>query len=138
MTSADGLASVERCKTSGRSRFATLQVSRGNEHCMKRKPIHPMSLEELEKLSTKQLLARLRQLHQCEESALLSDRDDASNASGTILFKDTPEWKTAYEQVKEVLSLLEHVPKGAELAKKRHRRALLDRTAERRTGRRKL
>ena len=46
---------------------------------MRRKPIPPMSLEELEKLSTKQLLARLRHLHECEESALLSDRDDASN-----------------------------------------------------------
>src|SRR5215510_9592881 len=86
---------------------------------MKRKPIHPMSLEELEKLSTKQLLARLRQLHQCEESALLSDRDDASNASGTIMFKDTPEWKAAYKQVKGTLSVREQVPKGAELAEKR-------------------
>jgi|SRR5262245_798622 len=105
---------------------------------MKRKPIHPMSLEELEKLSTKQLLARLRQLHQCEESALLSDRDDASNASGTILFKDTPEWKAAYERIKGVLSLREHVPKGAELDKRRKRRALLNRTIERRAGRRRL
>jgi hypothetical protein len=105
---------------------------------MKRRPVHPMSLEELEKLSTKQLLARLRQLHQCEESALLSDRDDASDASGIILFKDTPEWKAAYEQVKGGLSLREHVPKGAELVKKRHRRALLNSATERRTGKRKL
>ena len=105
---------------------------------MRRKPIPPMSLGELENMSTEQLLARLRQLHQCEESALLSDRDDASNVSGTILFKDTTEWKAAYEQVKGELSLREHVPKGAELVKKRHRRALLNRTTERRTGRRKL
>ena len=105
---------------------------------MRRKPIPPMSLEELEKLSTKQLLARLRHLHECEESALLSDHDDAINTSGTILFKDAPEWKFAYEQVKGELSLREHVPKGAELVKKRHRRALLNRTTERRTGRRKL
>jgi hypothetical protein len=104
---------------------------------MKRKPIHPLSIEELEKMSTKQLLARLRLLHQCEESALLSDRDDASNTSETILFKDTPEWTAAYEQVKRMLSLREHVPKGAELAKRRHRRALLSRTIERRAGRRK-
>src|SRR5262245_16918448 len=105
---------------------------------MSRKPIPPISLEELENLSTKQLLARLRQLHQCEESALHSDRDDASNASGTILFKDTSEWKAAYEQVKGKLSLREHVPNGAELAKKRKRRAFLSRTTERRAGRRKL
>lgn len=97
-----------------------------------------MSLEELKKSSTKQLLARLRRLHQFEESVLLSDQDDASKTSEAILFKDTPEWKTAYEQIKGILSLREHVPKGAELAKKRHRRALLNRTVESRTGRRKL
>src|SRR5262245_13216692 len=105
---------------------------------MRRKPIPPLSLEEIEKLSTKQLLVRLRQLHQCEESAWLSDGDDASNASGTILFKDTPEWKAAYEQVKGTLSVREHVPKGTELAVKRHERALLGRTIERGAGRRKL
>ena len=105
---------------------------------MKRKPIHPMSLEELEDLSTKQLLVRLRRLHQCEESALLSGQDGASGASGIILFKDTPEWKAAYEQVKGEMSRGEHVPRGAELIKKRHRRALLNRTIERRTGMRKL
>jgi hypothetical protein len=105
---------------------------------MRRKPIPPMSLEELEKLSTKQLLARLRCLRQCEESSSLSDRDDADSASGAILFKDTNAWRAAYEQVKGVLSLREHVPKGAELAKKRNRRALLSRTIERSTGRRRL
>src|SRR5262249_8347189 len=104
---------------------------------MRRKPIFPMSLEALEKLSTKQLLARLRHLHECEGSVLLSDRDDVSNTSEAILFKDTIEWKTAYEQVKGILSLREHVPKDAELAKKRRARALLSLTIERRVGRRK-
>lgn len=97
-----------------------------------------MSIEELEKLSTKQLLARLMRLQQCEESALHSDYDYASNAPDAILFKDTSEWKAAYEQIKGALSLREHVPKGAELAKKRHTRALLNRTVERSTRRRKL
>ena len=105
---------------------------------MRRKPITRLSLEELEKLSTRQLIARLRQLHQCEESVLLSDLDDASNACGTILFKDMPEWKAAYEQVKGALSVREHAPKGAELDKRRKRRALLNRTIERRAGRRRL
>lgn len=105
---------------------------------MRRKPILPMSREELEKLSTKQLLARLRHLHECEESVLFSDRDDAINTSGTILFKDTPEWKFAYELVKGSLSLREHVPKGAELAENRLRRARLNRTLERRTRGRRL
>ena len=105
---------------------------------MSRNPIHPISIEELEKLSTKQLLSRLRRLHQCEESVLLSDHDDVSYTSDAMQFKNTPEWKDAYENVKGLLSLREHVPKGAELVKKRHRRALLNRTTERRTGRRKL
>lgn len=105
---------------------------------MRRKRVTSMSSEELEKLSTKQLLARLRRLHQCEESASLSDWDDADSASEAILFKDTSEWKAAYEQVKRALSQREHVPKGAELVMKRHRRALLNRTIERRTGRLKL
>jgi hypothetical protein len=74
-----------------------------------------MSLEELEKLSTKQLLARLRHLHECEESALLSDRDDASNLSGTILFKDTTEWKAAYEQVSSEAKVLRYYIVGADL-----------------------
>ncbi len=104
---------------------------------MRRKPIPPMSLEELEKLSTKQLLARLRHLHQCEESALRSDQDDVSDTSEAILFKDSSEWEAAYEQVKEILSLREHVPKGAELAKKRQMRALLARTIEKSARRRK-
>jgi hypothetical protein len=105
---------------------------------MKPKFVSLMSIEELEKLSTKQLLARLKCLHQCAESALHSDHDDASNISNAILFKDTNEWKAAYEQVKGALSQREHVPKGAELAKKRKMRAILSRTIERRAGRRKL
>jgi len=105
---------------------------------MKRQPLHPISLEELENLSTKQLLARLKRLRQCAESASFSDEDDISNTSEAIQFKDTPEWKDAYEQLKRVLTFREHVPKGAELAKKRHRQARLNRTAERRAWRRKL
>ena len=104
---------------------------------MRCEPIPPMPLKELERLSTRQLLARLKRLRQCEESVLLSDRDDASNTSATILFKDTPEWHVAYEQVKGVLSLREHVPKGDELVKKRKRRVLLNRTVARKAGRRK-
>src|SRR5262245_43439847 len=105
---------------------------------MKRKAIHSMPIEELEKLSTKRLLARLKSLQQCEESASRSDRDDLNIISDAILFKDTPEWKAAYEQLKGVLSQREHVPKGAELARKRHERALLSQTIERKAGRQKL
>src|SRR4030095_13126723 len=77
---------------------------------MRRRPIFPRSLVELEALSTKQLLGRLRQLHQCEESLALSDRDVADD-SGRIEFKQSPEWISAFRDVKQVLSRREHVPK---------------------------
>jgi hypothetical protein len=81
---------------------------------MKRKPVFPMPLVELETLSTKQLLARLRRLHECEESLALSDRDVASD-SGCIEFKQSAEWISAFRDVKQVLSRREHVPKRSEL-----------------------
>jgi hypothetical protein len=81
---------------------------------MRRRPIFPKSLLELEALSTKQLLGRLKQLHQCEESLALSDRDVADD-SGRIEFKQSPEWISAFRDVKRVLSRREHVPKNLEL-----------------------
>jgi hypothetical protein len=77
---------------------------------MKRKPIFPKSLAELEALSTQQLLGRLKQLHQCEESLALSDRDSADD-SGRIEFKQSSEWISAFHDVKQVLSRREHIPK---------------------------
>jgi hypothetical protein len=76
---------------------------------MRRRPIFPKSLAELEALSTNQLLGRLKQLHQCEESLALSDRDVADD-SGRIEFKQSPEWISAFRDVKQVLSRREHVP----------------------------
>lgn len=77
---------------------------------MKRRPIFPKTLIELEALSTKQLLGRLRQLHLCEESLAQSDRDTPAEA-GCIEFKQSPEWLSAFHDVKQVLSRREHVPK---------------------------
>jgi hypothetical protein len=77
---------------------------------MKRRPIFPKSPIGLEALSTKQLLGRLKQLHQCEESLALSDRDVADD-SGRIEFKQSPEWISAFRDVKQVLSRREHVPR---------------------------
>jgi hypothetical protein len=77
---------------------------------MKRKPIFPIPRIELEPLSTNQLLARLKQLHQCEESLAPSDRDVA-NDSGCIEFKQSQEWILAFQDVKQVLSRREHIPK---------------------------
>jgi hypothetical protein len=81
---------------------------------MRRKPIFPISLIELEALSIKQLLGRLRRLHECEVSLALSDRDVADD-SGRIEFKQSTEWVLAFRDVKQVLSRREHVPKKYEL-----------------------
>ncbi len=85
---------------------------------MKRKKIFPMAPTDLEALSTKQLLARLTYLHQCEESLALSDRDANSHqASGAIEFKDSPKWATEFKKLKDVLAQREHVVKTKALTK---------------------
>jgi hypothetical protein len=78
---------------------------------MKRKPIFPISLLELEALSTRQLLGRLRRLRECEESLILSDRNVAEE-TGCIEFKQSPEWLLAFRDVKLALSRREHVHKN--------------------------
>ena len=91
---------------------------------MKRKNIFPMTVVDLEALSTKQLIGRLQCLHHCEESLALSDRDpETYRSSGAIEFKDSPQWVAELKKLKEVLARREHVPKGAELAEVRRQRA---------------
>ena len=102
---------------------------------MRRRPIAFVSAEKLEGLPTKQLLARLDQLRRCEESASLSDCREDEIPSG-IVFKETPEWSTAYDQLKKILARREHVAKGTELVIARKRRATLARTVDRRVTRR--
>jgi hypothetical protein len=93
---------------------------------MKRKKVFSVPLSKLETFSTKQLLARLTYLHKCEESLDLSDKqsndDFTSDAFGRIEFKQSPEWVTAFQDVKQVLSGREHVLKGSELAEIREAR----------------
>ena len=101
---------------------------------MRRQVIAIMSAQELEELSTRQLLARLERLHRCEASASLSDVGEQPGSPG-VLFKDTAEWAAAFEQVKGALARREHVPGGVELVEQRKRRAKLARTTERRAGR---
>jgi hypothetical protein len=101
---------------------------------MRRQVIALMSSEELEELSTRQLLARLERLRRCEASASLSEVGEQPGPPG-VLFKDTAEWAAAYEQVKGALARREHVPGGVELVERRARRAQLARTIERGVGR---
>ncbi len=78
---------------------------------MKRKKIFPISKEELQLYPTKKLLARLKRLNQCEQSFGLSDRVEFEQNlnSELIEFKETVEWQTEYEKLKEILKDREHI-----------------------------
>jgi hypothetical protein len=121
-------------RASGRVMRGVMCLSNYEVGVMRREAIALMSPEELELLTTKQLLARLERLRRCEESARLSDVGEAARSPG-VLFKDTPEWAAAYEQLKGVLARREHVPTGLELAERRKSRAKLSRTTGRIAGR---
>lgn len=78
---------------------------------MKRRKILPMSKSDLEALPTHRLLARLKQLHRCEESLALSDQEISEyKPSDFIEFKDSPEWIAEYKCLKNILSQREHIP----------------------------
>ena len=79
---------------------------------MKHQSVPPVPRSELETMSTRALLGRLRRLRGCEESVELSDMgtEEAATISG-ILFKQSPEWKAAYADLKAVLAMREHVPR---------------------------
>src|SRR4051794_29919485 len=90
---------------------------------MKRSVLQVVSQESLSKLPTRQLLGRLRRLHECEESAAVSDlTPDEIAASKGILFKNSPDWQVAYQGLKRVTASREHVPSAAERATKRKQR----------------
>lgn len=79
---------------------------------MKRKLISPLSDNELTVMSTRQLLARLKRLHQCEQSLESSDRDsNEMSLSDVIEFKESRQWQSAYQQLKELLAQREHLPR---------------------------
>lgn len=81
----------------------------------------------LEGMHTGSLLARLRELRQCEESFGLSDRADMEDepdpaATGYIEFKDSTAWVAAYNELKEILAGREHLPTAAERESRRMNR----------------
>lgn len=80
-----------------------------------------MTRSELEKLPTKRLLARLDRLRRCEESLAFSDRvEDEYTPSGFIEFKDSPEWISEYNCLKELLAEREHIPRSNKRRKNVH------------------
>ena len=75
-------------------------------------------------MPTKQLLGRLRRLHECQDSAALSDLGpEEVSVRKDIVFKQSPEWQAAYEQLKRVLATRQHTASSAERVAKRKERA---------------
>src|SRR5438876_12141704 len=87
---------------------------------MKRRLIPILAPESLLKMPTKQLLGRLRGLHERKQSAAVSDLTTKEiAASQGILFKDSAEWQDAHGDLKAVLAMSEHITSGAEDTKHR-------------------
>lgn len=64
-------------------------------------------------MHTGTLMSRRNTLLKCEESFELSDQYQISTHNG-IEFKNTPQWKQAYQDIKAVLSTREHIPNKQE------------------------
>jgi hypothetical protein len=79
----------------------------------KKKTTIVYSDEALKKKNTKELLGYLKALQQCEESFELSDMDINEDIldNNKIYFKQTPKWKSAYNNVKSILNGRENVVK---------------------------
>ncbi|MEO1260955.1 MAG: hypothetical protein AAFZ15_19300 [Bacteroidota bacterium] len=76
----------------------------------KRKP-KVTSYDDLSAKSTRELLAYLKRLHQCEDSFEQSDWDVNIDLQEKeiIYFKNTEKWEQAYQMVKSILSTREHI-----------------------------
>ena len=80
---------------------------------MKKKRPSIISEERLKQKHTKELLAYLKRLQQCEESFELSDMEvnlDLINVD-VIYFKQTEKWRHAFKLVKAILKDREHIEK---------------------------
>ena len=87
-----------------------------------------MAKAALEEMHTGSLLSRMDQLPKCEESFRRSDRHEYEDEpdpadSGFIEFKDTDAWRAAYADLKEILSLREHLPNAKERKETRRKRS---------------
>lgn len=83
-----------------------------------------VSKDELDSMHTGTLLRRRTALLQCEDSFAVSDRSDYESSpnpdeTGWVEFKDQPQWRQVYEEVKDVLATREHIPTGQEKWSKR-------------------
>ena len=77
------------------------------------------TLNELREMHTGSLMSRRAALLKCEESFEESDRSGyemkpSTSVTGMIEYKNTPEWKNAYNELKSVLSNRENIPNKQE------------------------
>lgn len=86
------------------------------------KKVEFKTLAELEAMHTGSLMKRRDALLQCTERP---DRENAAASVGTgpIEFKDSPQWRQAYSDLKQVLDRREHLPNKQERKALRQARA---------------
>ncbi|WP_390449918.1 hypothetical protein, partial [Pseudoalteromonas sp. MTN2-4] len=77
------------------------------------KKLEVISKPDLEKMHTGTLMSRRNALLKCEESLELSDQYRASSHN-EIEFKNTEQWKRAYQDIKAVLATRENIPNKQE------------------------
>ena len=75
--------------------------------------MYPLNKEELEALPTKRLLAKLKTLHQCEQSFELSywEEHEIKKDAECIQFKESDKWIAQYELLKDILRKREYIEK---------------------------
>ncbi|MFQ3220125.1 MAG: hypothetical protein ACI8R9_000767 [Paraglaciecola sp.] len=86
------------------------------------KKLDVISKADLEKMHTGTLMTRRSALLKCEESLELSDQYQPTKHS-VIEFKNTSQWKQAYEDLKVILSGRENIPNKQERKALRHAKA---------------
>lgn len=89
-----------------------------------KRSVEPLPKAELESWTTYRVLARLKVLRACME--WIDDRDifprEVAQVQGRILLKGTPEWNTAWSDVKAVIASREHIPRPQRYSSKRRGR----------------
>ena len=83
-----------------------------------------VSLVDLENMHTGSLMARRKALLKCEESFDMVSRDEECKAQENIIeFKDSEAWKSAYQDLKKVLSKRENWKSKGERKEERRLKA---------------
>lgn len=81
------------------------------------------TIQELEAMHTGTLMNRRKALLKCEETSAHSDQTSHKPSNDKIEFKDTPQWRAAYANVKSILATRENVPNKQERKAMRQEKA---------------